>query len=65
MLCHLFSGLFHNVIAMSGAATSQWKVPPHQVHWIEKEARILNCSATSVELMIDCMKTVKTKILNN
>lgn len=60
-----FSGLFQNVIAMSGAATSQWIVPPNQINLIERQARLLNCSTNSMHLMIDCLKTVSIKRQNN
>lgn len=54
----LFKGLFHRAILISGAATSQWDIPPHQLHLVEREARILNCTTESVEKMVSCMKTV-------
>ncbi len=43
---------------MSGAATAQWKIPKHQLDIAERQAKILNCPIESVDLMMDCLKSV-------
>ena len=51
-------GLFHRAIIMSGAITSQWEIPNHQLDLAKKQARLLNCSDESVGSIMECFKRV-------
>lgn len=43
---------------MSGAATSQWKLPKHQLEIAERQAKILNCPIEPMDTMMACLKSV-------
>lgn len=50
---------------MSGASTSQWELPPHQINLIEREALLVDCPTNSlVASMIECMQMVSKCIFN-
>lgn len=60
---HLISpmsrGLLHKAIVMSAAITTQWKLPNNQLHLAKKQARFFNCSDDSIEIIMNCLKSVK------
>lgn len=43
---------------MSGAATSQWKIPKHQLDIAERQAKILKCPTEPIDYMMACLKSV-------
>lgn len=51
-------GLFHKAIVMSGAATAQWEVAPHQLDVAKKQARLLHCPDNHIPDMLICLKQV-------
>lgn len=55
---HLFVGLFHKAIVMSGSAAAQWDTPKHQLDLAKKQARLLNCPNDDVKEMMKCLKQV-------
>lgn len=61
MVSPMSNGLFHKVIAMSGAATSQWRVPTDQFELAQKQARLLQCPDDTSENIINCLRKVSAK----
>lgn len=43
---------------MSGAATSQWRLPKHQLEIAERQAKILKCPIEPMDIMMACLKSV-------
>lgn len=58
MVSPMSRGLFHRVIAMSGSAISQYELPNDQLEVTKRQARLLGCPDETVELIIQCLKSV-------
>ena len=58
MASEMSKGLFHRAIALSGAITAQWKIGDDQIDLAKKQAKLVNCPATGIEEMVDCLKKV-------
>ena len=65
MVSPMSQGLFHRAIAMSGASTAQWDVPPHQYHLAQRQARLLNCSDDSAENIVNCLRSKSASELDD
>jgi carboxylesterase type B len=53
-------GLFHRAIVMSGAATSLWTIPTHQLPLARKHAEILGCKNATITEMMECFYNVES-----
>jgi len=58
MASPMAEGLFHGVIAMSGAITWQLGLQNHQLAIAESLARQLNCTTATPSELVACLKTV-------
>lgn len=65
MVSPMSRGLFHKVIALSGAATAQWNIPENQIDLAEKLARVLNCPFYTSELILHCLKQKHSADIGN
>ncbi|XP_043269312.1 uncharacterized protein [Venturia canescens] len=55
LLSPMSEGLFHRAIAMSGSATYQEPLPPHQKHLAQKQAELLGCPTDTTGSMLVCL----------
>lgn len=65
MVSPMSRGLFHKVIALSGAATAHWKLPENQIDLAEKQAHVLNCPFYTSELILHCLKQRNSADIGN
>lgn len=62
MVSPMSRGLFHRVIAMSGAATAQWEIPTEQMDLAKRQAKIFGCADDTAENIINCLNSVRILI---
>lgn len=58
-------GLFHRVIIMSAAATTQSETPTHQLELAQRQARIVNCPESPLNAMMTCLQVVPAQLLGD
>ncbi|VVD04718.1 unnamed protein product [Leptidea sinapis] len=61
MVSPMSRGLFHRAVSMSGSPYSQVKIPQHQRHLAEKQARLLDCPTDPPAQLLHCLRTVPWK----
>ncbi|XP_050676027.1 esterase FE4-like isoform X2 [Leptidea sinapis] len=58
MVSPMSRGLFHRAVSMSGSPYCQVKIPQHQRHLAEKQARLLDCPTDPPAQLLHCLRTV-------
>lgn len=59
MVSPMSSGLFHNVIAISGAIAWQKKLRTNNIETVKSLAVKLDCTVSDTEKMLNCLRTVR------